>query len=85
MLANWNCFKPPRIDFFYPSQGWLVPVAMKPFLLEISVIPCCNRCRGFLAHSFATVLPNRRRSAVIAEEWEKEASFLEIIGVPDGI
>ena len=48
MLANWNCFKPPRIDFFYPSQGWLVPVAREPFLLEISVIPCCNRCRGFL-------------------------------------
>jgi len=29
MLANWNRIKGGRIDFFYASEKWLVPVATK--------------------------------------------------------
>lgn len=83
MLANWNRFKPRRIDFFFSPKtvttrcNETVPVGdFRHSLLQQGAAD--------FSHSFATFLPNRRRSAV-GEEGEEEACFLEIIAVPDGI
>ena len=84
MLANWNRFKSPRIDFFYQSQGGYYQLQRNRFCWGFLSFPVATGDVDFLAHSFATVLPNRGRSAVLAEEWEEKACFLEIIGVSDG-
>ena len=83
MLANWNLFKPRRIDFFFSPKTVTTrcneTVSVGDFRHSLlQQVPCISPMfRNFLAESTS-----------VSRHWragEEEACFLEIIGVPDRI